>query len=488
MAKSVDDLIEFLLEEIALSGSRGESKLIGIQQLWLGGKNAASAGSTFCPTQHSLLAYQSLQTTNTNLGDFLAGVSINELSSYVRSFYDGDDGFRNVSHAPAPAVSADKLLLSKVWTWLGRHPDVSIGIDKKYNKKSLSEVESEYPVLLDRTSTDFGPEVKVDDELPVTEPVLLTTTSDKSNPSIQPSRSEEGPRVTVNEERIYRAICGHPPDSSKVAPLEFALLSHIAAARSAGILQGALGRASGQDKRSVPKRTDALQQKGYIVKETVYAHGTKTSRLILRKLTAPNTDKEPSLLRTTGAQSQRQSTVRDVVRRIFDELSNQNIITQTDLAQRLDMSPTAKAAVLTKVIRRLDRLRLVKRVKTAFGPSASSGDLKQCVQLVQMPDAGSLEGFDTDALTLDSSLAELTSMLGFNEPLDLTLQDPNNGDRGLISSPPLALAEWNPGRLMTNMLQDAVQLAGTKGLTNLVGRFPLFIVVALIFSFRMPGN
>jgi hypothetical protein len=68
MAKSVDDLIEFLLEEIALSGSRGESKLIGIRPLWLSGKNAASAGSTFCPTQHSFLAYQNIQTTNTNWG------------------------------------------------------------------------------------------------------------------------------------------------------------------------------------------------------------------------------------------------------------------------------------------------------------------------------------------------------------------------------------------------------------------------------------
>ncbi|KEF55531.1 uncharacterized protein A1O9_08281 [Exophiala aquamarina CBS 119918] len=415
MAKSVDDLIEFLLEEIALSGSRG--------------------------------------------------ASINELSGYVRNFYNGEDALRNNNQSPPPFVSVDKALLSKIWTWLGRHSDVSIGNGKKYNNKSLSEVESEYPGYLDDTFPGLSPEAEDNDELGGANKPLARA-SKESNPGKRALRSVEGPRIAVNEYRMYHAICGHPPDVSKVTPLEFVLLSHIAAARSAGILQGALGRASGQDKRSVPKRTNDLQERGYITKEAVYAHGTKTSRLILRKLAAQSPNQEPLPFDTTGAKSKQQSIVRDVVRRIFDELSNQNIIPLIDLAQRLDMSSPAKSAVLTKVIRRLDRVRLVKRVKTAFGPSASAGDLEQCLQLVQLPVAGGLDGFDTDELTLGSSIAELASTMGNDERLETALQATDNADRGPIASQPLASAQWNPGRLMTNMLRDAVQLTGTEGLTN----------------------
>lgn len=431
---------------------------------------------TFCPTQHSSLAYHNTETTNTNLVDSFPGVSINELSGYVKTFYNGEDAFHNNNQSPAPLVSVDKVLLSKIWTWLGRHSDVSIGNGKKYNKRSLLDVESEYPGFLDDISLDLSPDTEDKDELRIADKPLAQA-SKESNPGRPALRSVEGPRITVNEYRMYRAICGHPPDSSKVTPLEFVLLSHIAAARSAGILQGALGRASGQDKRSVPKRTNGLQERGYIIKETVYAHGTKTSRLILRKLAAQRTNKEPLPFDTMNARSKQQSTVRDVVRKIFDELSNQNIIPLVDLAQRLDMSSPAKSAVLAKVIRRLDRIRLAKRVKTAFGPSAGVGDLKQCLQLVQLPIAGSLEGFDTDELTLGSSLAELASTMGNDERLETALQVTDNAGGGLNASQPLAFAQWNPSRLMTNMLRDAVQLTGTEGLTNAVSG-PSFILYA----------
>ncbi|KAK5049106.1 hypothetical protein LTR84_005529 [Exophiala bonariae] len=423
MAKSVDDLIEFLLEEIALSGSRG--------------------------------------------------TSINELCNYVRSFYNGNDGSQSGTSTLLLAVSVDKALLSKVWVWLGRHPDVSIGKGKKYNKISLPEVELEFPGCLDQISS--GPEsaIEVNDKSGPVEEAPPEQTTQESNNAEQSSRSKQGPHVTVNYERMYRAICGHPPDSSKLVPLEFALLTHIAASRSIGILQGPLTRASGQDKRSVPKRTDVLHRKGYIIKEPVYAHGTKTSRLTLRKLAATTTNKESVLSSATGGESQQKSTVRGVVRRIFEMLSTQNLIPQTDLSERLEMSSTGKLAILIKVIRRLERVKLVKRVKTAFGPSATVEDLKQCVQLVQIPSPSSLEEFDTDELALRHSFAELASIMGMEEPLELsksTASETKEMDFDSAASPPLALAQWNPARLMPNMLRDAVQVSSPKGLTNVGAR------------------
>lgn len=65
--------------------------------------------------------------------------------------------------------------------------------------------------------------------------------------------------------------------------LEFKLLSLVAAAGPNGILQPDLTKLSGQDKRSVPKRTDALENKGYITKEKCLGGGIQTSILRFKK-------------------------------------------------------------------------------------------------------------------------------------------------------------------------------------------------------------
>src|SRR5271170_7392454 len=80
-------------------------------------------------------------------------------------------------------------------------------------------------------------------------------------------------KVFVSEERMYLAICGHVRDVNRIFDMEFALLSVIASHRETGILQGDLVRQSGQDKRTVPKRTDCLHEKGYIDKRAVQVKG-----------------------------------------------------------------------------------------------------------------------------------------------------------------------------------------------------------------------
>lgn len=65
--------------------------------------------------------------------------------------------------------------------------------------------------------------------------------------------------------------------------MEFTLLSIIASHGEAGMLQPALITISGQDKRSVPKRTDNLAEHGYITKVAVAARGQRTSLLKLKR-------------------------------------------------------------------------------------------------------------------------------------------------------------------------------------------------------------
>lgn len=366
-----------------------------------------------------------------------------------------------MSSAPSP-VAVDRALLSKIWTWLGRHPGVSIGHDRQYNKTTLAEVELEYPGFAD-SAVEEAPR-------PVGQPSGSGGYVDAPKP-LSPSakpRSVEGPTFRVNDDRVYQAICGHPRDNSKVAPLEFDLLTHIAARRSDGILQGELVRLSGQDKRSVPKRTDALQEKGYIIKEAVYRKGNRTSRLILKKLAPTGEEDEEGEIPERRGRLQNESSVRDVVRRIFDVLSAQNLIAQTQLAAELNLEPAAESAALLKILRRLDRLKLVKRVRTAIGPSASSGDLRNFVQLLRSPDREDLENFDSESLSLDQSVQRLASLFEPESHDDSAIEAETTAIKDKDAGTVRQVARWNPDRLMPNVVCDATRLAGHAGLSNWV--------------------
>lgn len=60
-------------------------------------------------------------------------------------------------------------------------------------------------------------------------------------------------------------------------------MSIIGKRKQQGIVQPDLIRISGQDKRSVPKRTDKLQDHGYIIKRPVIWNGMRTSHCTLKE-------------------------------------------------------------------------------------------------------------------------------------------------------------------------------------------------------------
>lgn len=90
-------------------------------------------------------------------------------------------------------------------------------------------------------------------------------------------------RLCTGEDRVWYAIAGHGIDYKRIPFLEFQALSVIAAQGTKGVLQPDVTKLTGQDKRSLPKRTDNLAKNGYIVKSSVIARGTKTSLLKLKK-------------------------------------------------------------------------------------------------------------------------------------------------------------------------------------------------------------
>ena len=113
-------------------------------------------------------------------------------------------------------------------------------------------------------------------------PVVAESTSETAT---EDARDSVERRVYAKESRIWRAVAGHKRDF-RLPPMEFQCLSIIAAHGPVGIIQPNLLRLTGQDKRSLPRRTDTLAKKGYIIKESILAKKIKTSRLRLKKFGA----------------------------------------------------------------------------------------------------------------------------------------------------------------------------------------------------------
>jgi hypothetical protein len=104
----------------------------------------------------------------------------------------------------------------------------------------------------------------------------------------EPTSSTSAPRLFASQNRIWQALTGHSMDLKKVPTMEFALLSIIATHGVDGITQPDLVQFSGQDKRSVPHRTDELARKGYIVKNPVQAGKARTSLCVHTKFVSQN--------------------------------------------------------------------------------------------------------------------------------------------------------------------------------------------------------
>ncbi|KAI0205131.1 hypothetical protein F4808DRAFT_410583 [Astrocystis sublimbata] len=237
MAAGLDELIESLLTEIAFSGVRG------------------------CSVSSLLTA----------------------IGAFYKSSSAGDEGVNpglaRTPDAPEGSIEPqqgsesegyDLAVASKVWKWLADRSDVSIGVDRICNHLSLEQVlvlpeEEESP----RAAAESSETTKA-------------PSRSKLDPRISKNRASEWrPRLFVSEERQWRTITGHGPDLKRVPLFEWRALVDIASVKETGILQGDLVRLTGQDKRSLPTRTDALARKGYVIKQPIVLRGGKSSKLWL---------------------------------------------------------------------------------------------------------------------------------------------------------------------------------------------------------------
>ena len=222
----------------------------------------------------------------------LLGTSINNFKDYVRSFYNIEPESK-VNPDFQSHLIADTRFLCRIWSWLAKHPDIQVGRSIGKHSLSLSEIESynlqqreaiedSEQSIPSQEAAHSGPDQPgVDQTFPRNG--LHTVTPQPKTSSTPQTVLENEIRLYASTERMWLAIAGHPPDKNRVANLDFQLLSIIAASRTKGILQSDLVNISGQDLRSVPKRTDRLHEADYIEKRAVQPGKFHTSICFLKR-------------------------------------------------------------------------------------------------------------------------------------------------------------------------------------------------------------
>ena len=253
-----------------------------------------------------------------------SGAGSADFHRFIRNFYQTDNASsaNDTTGLGLPSGGLGRTFHERVWDWVSNHSDIRITYKDEVKRYSLSEFEA---VERQETSTTSATSLN-GGQLPATSANVTaqpstsllamrgalrerlvkeghgskgltnlpdqgrTTTSSRQLPRTIPKSTRDvapifddpestitAPRLYASQNRIWQALTGHGIDLKKVPSMEFVLLSLIAARGADGITQPELTHISGQDKRSVPHRTNELARKGYIVKNPVQAGKIRTS-------------------------------------------------------------------------------------------------------------------------------------------------------------------------------------------------------------------
>ncbi|KAH7067638.1 hypothetical protein BKA63DRAFT_522548 [Paraphoma chrysanthemicola] len=471
MAVGLDELVDHLLSEIALCGNQG-------------------AGSA-------------------------------EFRRFIRDFYENSHDVDSCDklRPSLPQAGLGRQFYESVWSWTTTHSDIRIVHDGQTRHYSLAEFEAaeshepgpdlapDLPIatLVDiRTKALIQPpqrllglrvnlrqrlesegygsnsrSVQSVDASPISVPHLSVHRNFKGSEIHvavfdEPSSTASAPRLYASQNRVWQALTGHSMDLKKVPTMEFALLSLIAASGATGITQPELTQFSGQDKRSVPHRTDELARKGYIVKNPVQAGKARTSICVHSKFITHNH------FTSSGA-------VEDVfqvgkfvasgfIPLLYSKLKDAGIVPTREIRKRLGVPIRTwnKRAVQGCLIR-LDQSGLIKRFRVRKKETEDSWVI--CVQVQREPRPEDLEnlGFRRQANIVDTS-HELLQDDGDGDTLmrDLELDMLDDGgeddEANELDEDSRIPPQWTPDRLLANIIYDFTALGGVVGWDALVLR------------------
>ncbi|KAF1994359.1 hypothetical protein P154DRAFT_527154 [Amniculicola lignicola CBS 123094] len=278
------------------------------------------------------------------------------------------------------------------------------------------------------------------------------------------------PRLYASQNRTWQAVAGHSVDLQRLPGMLFVLLSIIASRGANGILQPDLVRISGQDKRSVPQRTDRLAKMGYIEKNPVQAAKMRTSLLVHKKLV-----RQGHFLKGPGGVEDvfrgDQIILSNFVPLLYNTLKDVNVIPVRSLRQRLNVSQENwPARTIRSTIVRLEESGLLKRVRARR--KGSTEKWSTCIKLLREPN---------DA---DMKIMRFRRKQAQNEPPERVLEEDEDGDEAMrdmeleiesdgemdveekkseIQDIKRIPPQWTPERLVPNLIHEALSLAGPDG-------------------------
>lgn len=379
------------------------------------------------------------------------GALPSDILGFITAFYQSHPSQRN--HA------VDRRFQEKVWSWLTRNPEVSVGRNKEGNHLSLAEAEH----LASSASHQRESERESEDTKPVVD-------------------GPQSAHVFVSKERTWFAVTGHEPDDTKVLPTEFVLLSIIASAKSSGVSHPDLVRLSGQDKRSIPKRTDELHRKGYIQKRPIQIKGTRTSLCTLRKFLQEDVQATAA---STTAEGPNTTDVIDFelfLGKLFDILREHKLISRNDLKNQLGFTDKWRWKILSRALRKLERIGVLKRVRALSQYAETKKVFHQCISFVREPSESDFDMFNehgssmlerserTNHLEQDEDNDDPEADDGPEEPVSSGKMETGNlikqGDD--VEEAGRMLPVWIPDRTVHNQVFDMIDRAGTSGITSQV--------------------
>ncbi|KAH0426394.1 hypothetical protein CcaCcLH18_10362 [Colletotrichum camelliae] len=405
---------------------------------------------------------ESLITDVSCYGDL--GCTVSHVLEALDAFYqDAHLKSDELSQADLSAsTSTNQLLWSTAWDWLRIRKDLSVGANRKWNHLPLSDILT-------------IPDADAQDDAAIKSPGACNGSSDvattnKAQPQqvAVPPRNDlprKRPRIYVSEDRMWESIAGHAPDYRRVPRLEWMALVGIASTKQQGILQGDLGRLVGQDKRSLPKRTDALAEKGYISKRTTLVRGTKTSKLWLTRF-APALPTDPT--KVTASMPANVDMSREALASDLDPVSWRGRWTG-DSVDYISLAQTIMAVVKAYRIIRYHDLRCAIQY---VGATLSGKLFKDCLKFdhdlthedwaaylatgKQKSSSFSPSGFeDAGVFTADG--------MDVQGPTTDTAARPGLGSQ---RSRKTRAAPWVADKPLTNTVFDNIQAAGPAGLSN----------------------
>ncbi|KAJ8107635.1 hypothetical protein OPT61_g8728 [Boeremia exigua] len=296
--------------------------------------------------------------------------------------------------------------------------------------------------------------------------VLPDTSNDVETLFDDPQTSTTAPRLFASQSRIWQALTGHGIDLKKVPTMEFVLLSLIASHGETGVTQPDLTALSGQDKRSVPHRTDELCRKGYIEKRPVQSGKLRTSLCVHKKFVSD--DHFLTSGKVEDVFQYKKFVLSGFVHLLYNTLKDAGVVPTRDIRKRLNvpMSTWNKRAVQGALIR-LDQTGMVKRFRARRKDAEE--DWLTCIEVLREPRPEDHENLkfrrqvavdEADEEQSDEDVDADTMMRDLEvDMLNADSQEADGGKEDAGRVPP----QWVPERILCSMLYEVVQMGGSDG-------------------------